>query len=135
MRNALVEIWQVDNNGAYIHSGDARTRQARQELPGLRPVPDRLDRRILLPHDQAGPVPRPAAAHPLQDRQGRTRSCSRPSATSRATPATSRTASIGAVRDPKGQATLAVDFAPIKGSRIGELAARFDIVLGYTPEA
>src|SRR5580692_1746878 len=23
IRNALVEIWQVDNNGAYIHSGSA----------------------------------------------------------------------------------------------------------------
>jgi protocatechuate 3,4-dioxygenase beta subunit len=28
---------------------------------------------------------------------------------------------------------LPVDFAPVKGSRIGELAARFDIVLGVTP--
>jgi protocatechuate 3,4-dioxygenase, beta subunit len=30
---------------------------------------------------------------------------------------------------------LPVDFAPVKGSRIGELAARFDIVLGATPES
>jgi protocatechuate 3,4-dioxygenase beta subunit len=30
--------------------------------------------------------------------------------------------------------TVTVDFAPIKDSRIGELAARFDIVLGVTPE-
>jgi hypothetical protein len=28
-----------------------------------------------------------------------------------------------------------VEFAPIKDSRAGELAARFDIVLGFTPEA
>jgi hypothetical protein len=27
-----------------------------------------------------------------------------------------------------------VDFAPIKDSRIGEVAARFDIVLGMTPQ-
>jgi protocatechuate 3,4-dioxygenase beta subunit len=33
----------------------------------------------------------------------------------------------------KAGKTLVVDFAPIKGSRIGELAARFDIVLGVTP--
>jgi hypothetical protein len=26
-----------------------------------------------------------------------------------------------------------VDFSPIKGSKIGELAAKFDIVMGYTP--
>jgi protocatechuate 3,4-dioxygenase, beta subunit len=30
---------------------------------------------------------------------------------------------------------LPVEFAPVKGSKIGELAARFDIVLGYTPPA
>jgi protocatechuate 3,4-dioxygenase, beta subunit len=30
---------------------------------------------------------------------------------------------------------LPVEFAPVKGSRIGELAARFDIVLGATPES
>jgi hypothetical protein len=29
---------------------------------------------------------------------------------------------------------VTVEFAPLKGSRIGELAARFDIVLGVTPE-
>jgi protocatechuate 3,4-dioxygenase beta subunit len=34
----------------------------------------------------------------------------------------------------KGGKMLPVDFAPVKGSRIGELAARFDIVLGATPE-
>ena len=30
VRNALVEIWQVDNNGAYIHTKDPHARQARQ---------------------------------------------------------------------------------------------------------
>jgi protocatechuate 3,4-dioxygenase beta subunit len=38
-------------------------------------------------------------------------------------------------RDPKGHATLCLDFTPIKESRIGELAAKWDIVLGYSPEA
>ena len=30
---------------------------------------------------------------------------------------------------------MTIDFAPIKDSKIGELAAKFDIVLGFTPEA
>jgi protocatechuate 3,4-dioxygenase beta subunit len=38
-------------------------------------------------------------------------------------------------RDAKGHATLCVDFAPINDSKVGERAARWDIVLGYTPEA
>jgi protocatechuate 3,4-dioxygenase, beta subunit len=35
----------------------------------------------------------------------------------------------------KGGERLPVEFAPIKGSRVGELAARFDVVLGYLPTA
>src|SRR5205807_2724904 len=38
------------------------------------------------------------------------------------------------VHDPKARAAILVDFAPLKQSRIGELGARFDIVLGVTPE-
>ncbi|MHB1560039.1 MAG: dioxygenase family protein [Isosphaeraceae bacterium] len=35
----------------------------------------------------------------------------------------------------KGGDRLPVEFAPVKGPKIGELAARFEIVLGYTPPA
>jgi protocatechuate 3,4-dioxygenase beta subunit len=38
------------------------------------------------------------------------------------------------VGDEATRALVTVDFVPIKESRIGELAARFDIVLGATPE-
>jgi hypothetical protein len=33
--------------------------EVRHELPGIRAIPDQLDRRILLPDDQAGPLPGP----------------------------------------------------------------------------
>jgi protocatechuate 3,4-dioxygenase beta subunit len=39
------------------------------------------------------------------------------------------------VGDEATRALVTVDFVPVKESRIGELAARFDIVLGATPEA
>ena len=39
------------------------------------------------------------------------------------------------IRDEKLRDLITVDFAPIKESKIGELAAKFDIVLGVTPEA
>ena len=38
------------------------------------------------------------------------------------------------VRDEKARESLIVDFAPVNGSKIGELAAQFDIVLGFTPK-
>ena len=38
------------------------------------------------------------------------------------------------VRDAAARKTILVDFEPIKDSKIGELAANFDIVLGQTLE-
>jgi protocatechuate 3,4-dioxygenase beta subunit len=37
------------------------------------------------------------------------------------------------IGEQRARDSVTVDFAPIKGSRTGELAARFDIVLGATP--
>ena len=39
------------------------------------------------------------------------------------------------IRDQKAKDSVMVDFNPLQGSKIGELAARFDIVMGFTPEA
>ena len=39
-----------------------------------------------------------------------------------------------AIPDAKGRDAVSVDFAPMKGARAGELSAKFDIVLGVTPE-
>ncbi|HXP59128.1 MAG TPA: hypothetical protein VN829_01485 [Dongiaceae bacterium] len=38
------------------------------------------------------------------------------------------------IGDQAARDSVTMDFAPIKDSRIGELAARFDIVLGVTPQ-
>jgi len=37
-------------------------------------------------------------------------------------------------KDPKALETLLVDFNPLKGSKPGELHAKFNIVLGITPD-
>gem|GEM_PF-3001885 len=39
------------------------------------------------------------------------------------------------VKDVKAREMLIVAFDPLPGSRVGELTAKFDIVLGHTPEA
>ncbi len=39
------------------------------------------------------------------------------------------------IRDAKARDAVLVAFAPLKGSRIAELEAKFDIVLGWTPES
>ena len=37
------------------------------------------------------------------------------------------------IRDKKARESVTVDFKPMKDSKAGELAAKFDIVLGVTP--
>ena len=39
------------------------------------------------------------------------------------------------LRDPKAREAVTIAFDPVAGSRTGELAARFDIVLSVTPAA
>ena len=39
------------------------------------------------------------------------------------------------VRDQKLRDAITADFAPLKNSKIGELVANFDLVLGVTPES
>jgi protocatechuate 3,4-dioxygenase, beta subunit len=41
---------------------------------------------------------------------------------------------LNAIKDKKVRDALIVDFAPLEGSKSGELVARFDIVVGLTPE-
>ena len=38
------------------------------------------------------------------------------------------------IKDSKARESLIVPFKPMRGSKLGELTARFDIVLGWTPQ-
>jgi protocatechuate 3,4-dioxygenase beta subunit len=40
---------------------------------------------------------------------------------------------LNAIMNPKEKASVILPFTRVKESRIGELAARFDIVMGFTP--
>jgi protocatechuate 3,4-dioxygenase, beta subunit len=48
-------------------------------------------------------------------------------------PGNDRDGIFRSIRDEKARESLLLDFSPIKDSRVGELAAKFDIVLGLTP--
>ena len=136
VRNALVEIWQVDGKGVLPpHRSDSKQRQARHELPGLRPLPHRLDRRVLLPHDQARPLPRPHARTSTSRSSKGGKELLTTQCYVKGDPGNDRDGIYRGIRDPKARESVTVDFAPIKDSKIGELAAKFDIVLGLTPEA
>jgi len=48
-------------------------------------------------------------------------------------PRNARDGLLRRIKDEKARQSLIVDFKPLAGSKIGELTANFDIVLGLTP--
>jgi len=134
IKGALVEIWQVDNNGAYLHTGTVNADKRDTNFQGFGrfltgSTGDYLFRTIK-PVPYPGRTPHIHFAVKLKGRDKFTTQCY-----VKGEPGNERDAILRAIRDPKIRNTIIIDFAPIKESRIGELAARFDIVLGLTPES
>ena len=138
LRNAFVEIWQCDSNQHYRHRNGVRDdmppdsnfqgygrflTNVRGEyyFRTIKPVTYTINGVTRTPHIHFG-ISRNGQrifssqmlinGHPLN---------SRDMLTSR-------------IEDPLVLETLLVDFKPLPGSKIGELTARFDIVLGRTVE-
>jgi protocatechuate 3,4-dioxygenase beta subunit len=132
-RNALVEIWQVDNNGAYLHSGSANHASRDTNFQGfgrfLTGSTGEYYFRTIKPVPYPGRTPHIHFAVKVKGRNKFTTQCY-----IKGEPANERDGIFRGLRDAKARNALLVDFIPIKGSRLGELAARFDIVLGFTPE-
>jgi protocatechuate 3,4-dioxygenase beta subunit len=133
VRNAFVEIWQVDNNGAYLHRDSNNAEQRDKNFQGygrfLTDSEGTYYFRTIKPVAYPGRTPHIHFAisqnghrllttqllikdEPQNDRDGLYRS----------------------IRDPKLRETILADFVAMADSKIGELSAKFDIVLGITPE-
>ncbi|MEQ8785818.1 MAG: protocatechuate 3,4-dioxygenase [Pirellulaceae bacterium] len=134
VRNALVEIWQVDNAGVYLHEGSSGGERRDKQFQGfgrfLTGSTGEYYFRTVKPVPYPGRTPH--IHFKVKTRGGRpfTSQCY-----IKGHPGNPRDGILNRIADPKAKASLLVDFAPIKQSRIGELAANFDIVLGFTPEA
>jgi protocatechuate 3,4-dioxygenase beta subunit len=135
IRNALVEIWQCDAKGVYLHTADSGRKQDQQDknfqgfgrfLTGsggeyyfrtIKPVPypgrtPHIHYKVKKGGKELLVTQCYIKGHPGNDRDGVYRG----------------------IRDPKARESVTIDFTPIKESKVGELAAKFDIVLGLTPE-
>jgi protocatechuate 3,4-dioxygenase beta subunit len=134
VRNAVVEIWQVDGKGAYIHTRSANRGEHDGNFQGfgrfLTGSTGEYYFRTIKPVPYPGRTPH---IH-FQIRKGGeellTTQCY-----VKGESRNERDGVYRGIRDPKARDSVTVDFAPVGGSRIGELAARFDIVLGVTPES
>jgi protocatechuate 3,4-dioxygenase beta subunit len=134
VRNAVVEIWQCDNGGAYLHTGTDNTDKRDKHFQGfgrfttgstgdyyfrtIKPVPypgrtPHIHYKVKHKGKELLTTQLYIKGHPDNERDGIWKS----------------------IPDEKLRDSITVDFKPVEGSKIKELAAKFDIVLGVTPEA
>jgi protocatechuate 3,4-dioxygenase beta subunit len=134
IRNAVVEIWQCDGNGAYLHSGTGNADKRDKNFQGFGRFVTGSTGEYLFRTIKPVPYPgRTPHIHYKIKRHGKellTTQCY-----IKGHPGNEKDGIWKGIRDEKARESVTVEFAPLKGSRIGELAARFDVVLGLTPEA
>ena len=138
LRNAFVEIWQCDTNKSYRHKDGVN-----EDVPPdsnfqgygrcltnaggeyyfrtIKPVPYIIGDIFRTPH-----------IHFAVSRHGRRIFTSQMLINGHPDNAKDRLTSR--IQDPLAKETILVDFNPLSGSKIGELTAHFDIVLGQTVE-
>jgi protocatechuate 3,4-dioxygenase beta subunit len=134
IRNALVEIWQVDNQGAYVHTRGSSDGKRDKNFQGfgrfLTGSTGEYYFRTIKPVPYPGRTPHIHFAIKMKGERKFTTQCY-----VKGHPQNDRDGVVRGIRDPKARDSVMVDFAPIQESKAGELAAKFDIVLGFTPQA
>lgn len=131
VKNAMVEIWQVDHNGVYLHSADRHAkRDANFQGFGRFLTGSSGDYyfRTIKPVPYPGRTPHIHFAVKVKGQEPFTTQCY-----VQGEALNERDGVLNAIRDPKARASVIVPFSPVENSRANELAARFDIILGFTP--
>jgi protocatechuate 3,4-dioxygenase beta subunit len=130
VRNAYVEIWQCDNNGRYLHTGDQNKAKPDENFQGFgRFVTGSTGEYYFR---TIKPVPYPGRAPHIHFivKQGDKRLLT----TQLYIKGFPQNERDGIYRNLKAPQLVSADFTPLKGSTLGELTAHFEIVLGATPE-
>ena len=134
IRNAVVEIWQVDGKGVYLHGGSDNGTERDKNFQGfgrfLTGSTGEYYFRTIKPVAYPGRTPHIHFAVKMKGREKWTTQCY-----VKGEPRNDKDGVLRGIDDVKARESVIVDFAAIKDSKIGELAARFDIVMGYTPQA
>jgi protocatechuate 3,4-dioxygenase beta subunit len=133
IRNATIEIWEADNRGIYLADGRNRTRFD-SNFQGfgrfLTGTTGEYYFRTIKPTRYNGrPAPHIHFKINVKGREPWTTQLFIKGFSS------NRQDGIWSALDSEAQESVTKEFRPLKESRVGELAAQFDIVLGLTPHA
>ena len=134
IRNATIEIWQCDATGVYLHSrtgGEKAKRDTNFQCFG-RFVTGSTGEYVFR---TIKPVPYPGRAphiHLAVKRRGQKELVSQ--CYIKGHPGNERDGIWRRISDPRQRENVTLDFSPLAGSKIGELTATWNIVMGVTPE-
>ena len=134
IRNATVEIWQCDAKGVYLHGADRNRAPRDANFQGFgRFITGSTGEylfRTIKPVAYPGRTPHIHLAVKLTGREKFTTQCY-----VKGEPRNDRDGVLNGIRDSKARDSVMVPFAPLKDSSAGELQAKFDVVMGFTPAA
>ena len=132
IRNAVVEIWQSDNTGAYIHT-EGRREQMDKNFQGfgrfLTGSTGAYYFRCIKPSKYVGRAPHIHYAILHDGKRMLTTQLY-----VKGDPQNEEDFLFREAKTAAAKATIVTDFTPIPGSKTGELTARWDVVIGMTPE-
>ncbi len=136
LKDVTVEIWQCDANAVYLHSADSNPRKKRQDHNfqgfGRFTTGSTGEYRFRTIKPVAYPG-RPAAHIHVKLKKG-DRELLTTQLFVRGFEGNKRDEIFNSTRDLIDRELLLADFKPVPESKIGEMAATFDIILGRTPE-
>ena len=134
LRGAVVEIWQCDNSGAYLHSRTGNREKRDVNFQGfgrfLTGSTGEYLFRTIKPVPYPGRTPHIHVKVKAKGKELLTTQCY-----IKDHPQNEKDGIYRSIRDPKARENITLDFAALPNAAAGELAARFDIIVGLTPEA
>jgi protocatechuate 3,4-dioxygenase beta subunit len=136
VKDATIEIWQCDANAVYLHTADSvpKARQQDKHFQGFGRFTTASSGEYRFRTIKPVPYPgRPAPHIHVKVKKG-DRELLTTQFLIRGHEGNARDGVFSRARDLKNRELLLVDFQPVKDSKIGEWAAKFDIVLGRTPD-
>jgi protocatechuate 3,4-dioxygenase beta subunit len=134
VRNATVEIWQCDSTGVYLHTrtgGDKAKRDSNFQCFGrfVTGSTGEYVFRTIKPVPYPGRTPHIHLAVKLKGKKDLVSQCYIKGHAGNETDFIWKELAAA-----KQESLVTVDFAPLAGSTINELTAKWDVVLGVTPE-
>lgn len=136
VKDATVEIWQCDAKAVYLNSRDSgpKADQRDKNFQGFGTFTTGSKGEYRFRTIKPVPYPGRPAGHIHFKVKKNDRELLTSQIFVRGAAGNDRDGVFGGIRDVLDRELVLTDFKPVKDSKIGELAANFDIVLGATPD-